>query len=226
MDYPENNGPMRKPFWWRQAVDSCLCATALLLLSPLLLLIAGGIFLETGLPIVFSQKRVGRHGKLFLLLKFRTMRHDMNGPSITVGGDRRVTSVGRFLRRFKLDELPQLWNVAGGDMALVGPRPEVPEFVDLSKSVWQSVLQVRPGITDPASIAFRHEEGLLAKASDPIRYYQETLLPAKLAMNLAYLRQRSFYLDLRVIVRTALCAAIPIGPDSEESRLLAPVDPK
>jgi len=206
---PESDVRPSNSSWSRQLVDSCLSAIALVVLSPLLLMIAGSIFCETGLPILFAQRRVGRKGQLFRLLKFRTMLHEMKGPALTVSGDRRVTRVGRFLREFKLDEIPQLWNVVRAEMALVGPRPEVPEFVDLNEPVWRSVLRVRPGITDPASIAYRQEEKLLAKAPDPIRYYQETLLPAKLAMNLAYLQERSFWLDLKVIMRTVRCVVYP-----------------
>jgi len=189
--------------------DCLAVATLLLLVSPLLAGIATAIFLETGLPLVFRQKRVGRNGELFTLLKFRTMRVGSSGPSITVGGDSRVTRAGKVLRKFKLDELPQLWNVVRGDMSLVGPRPEVPEYVDASDPVWQAVLQVRPGITDPASIAFRNEEELLAKASDPFRFYKENLLPAKLSLNLTYLEKRSLWLDIRVLLETARCALIP-----------------
>lgn len=122
-------------------MDRFLSAVALLLLSPFLVAIAAVIYLETGLPIIFSQSRVGCNGELFRLLKFRTMRHGMGGPPLTVGGDRRVTRVGHFLRKFKLDELPQLWNIIRGEMSIVGPRPEVPEFVDLRNPIWQSVLE-------------------------------------------------------------------------------------
>jgi lipopolysaccharide/colanic/teichoic acid biosynthesis glycosyltransferase len=212
--------------WKQQILERGLCAVALMALSPALLVIAANVFLETGLPILFSQTRVGLNGKIFRLLKFRTMRQNASGPSVTVGGDSRITRVGALLRRSKLDELPQLWNVIRGEMSLVGPRPEVPEFVDHSKPAWRSVLRVRPGITDPASIAYRHEEKLLAKVSDPIRYYQETLLPAKLAMNLAYLQERSFWLDLKVILRTMRCAVLPAGLDAEEDKLSVSEDPK
>ena len=226
MNQSENDLEVPKSSWWRQWMDSCLSAIALLLLSPLLLVIAVSIFLETGLPIVFSQSRVGRNGELFRLLKFRTMRHGASGPPVTVGGDRRVTHVGHFLRKFKLDELPQLWNIVCAQMSIVGPRPEVPEFVDLCKPVWQSVLRVRPGITDPASIAFHQEEKLLAKSSDPIRYYREALLPAKLAMNIAYLQERTLWLDFQVVLRTVLCAAFPEKLNTQQASPLAPEDLK
>src|ERR1700736_866516 len=161
---------------------------SLIVLSPMFLLIGACIFLETGWPIFFVQTRMGWNGKAFGLVKFRTMLHKMKGPSLTVGGDQRITLVGSFLRKFKLDELPQLWNVLRGQMAFVGPRPEVPEFVDLTAPIWQSILSVRPGITNPASIAFRDEELLLERSCDPIRYYQDILLPAKLALNLEYIK--------------------------------------
>ena len=210
----------------RQLVDSCVSAMVLVVLSPLLLVIAASIFCETGLPILFRQHRVGRNGRLFRLLKFRTMLHETKGPALTVSGDTRVTRSGRFLRDFKLDEIPQLWNVVRAEMALVGPRPEVPEFVDLREPIWHSVLRVRPGITDPASIAYRQEEKLLAKAPDPIRYYQETLLPAKLAMNLAYLHERSFWLDLKVILRTVRCVASPGQGRTTDTSDLSPRESK
>jgi lipopolysaccharide/colanic/teichoic acid biosynthesis glycosyltransferase len=137
------------------------------------------------------------------------MRQSTKGQSITASGDPRVTRVGKIVRKFKLDELPQLWNVLRGEMSLVGPRPEIPEFVDLDLPIWKSVLEVRPGITDPVSIAYRDEEKLLAAAEDPIRYYRETVLPDKLRRNLAYLRKRSLWSDLRVLAETVRCAALP-----------------
>jgi len=198
-----------------QVLSSCVSALLLFVVSPFLLMIAAAILIESGSPVLFTQERVGRNGILFRLLKFRTMRQGKAGPPITARGDARITRVGKFLREFKLDELPQLWNVVRGDMSLVGPRPEVPQFVD-SSPLWQSVLRVRPGITDPASIAYRNEEELLAKAADPIRFYQESVLPAKLALNLAYLNKRTPWLDFKVIVRTARCAMFPGASGSKE----------
>lgn len=224
MNQAETNLEVPKSLWWRQWLDISLSAVALLILLPLLLTITVSIILETGLPILFSQVRVGRNGKPFRLFKFRTMRHGACGPPLTAGGDRRITHVGRFLRKFKLDELPQLWNVVRAEMSIVGPRPEVPEFVDLSKPMWQSVLRVRPGITDPASIAFHQEEKLLAESSDPICYYRETLLPAKLAMNISYLQERSLRLDFEVVLRTLLCAAFPGKTNTQQANLLSPKD--
>jgi lipopolysaccharide/colanic/teichoic acid biosynthesis glycosyltransferase len=201
----------------RELFDRGLCLLGVLVLSPVLLLIGLAVTLETGLPVLFRQIRVGRNGEPFHLLKFRTMRAGKSGLSITVRGDSRVTRVGRVLRKFKLDELPQLWNVVRGEMSLVGPRPEVPEFVDMKNPVWRSVLRVRPGITDPASILYRNEEELLAKAPNPVEFYEETLLPTKLALNLAYLEKQSFWGDVGVIWQTARCAIFPGTQPAKET---------
>jgi lipopolysaccharide/colanic/teichoic acid biosynthesis glycosyltransferase len=206
--------------------DISISIVAMIVLSPILLLISAAIVLETGRPVFFAQWRVGRDGQMFLLRKFRTMKIDQKGPSITAHGDARITRVGRLLRTFKLDELPQLWNVIRGEMSLVGPRPEVPQFVDRRDRVWNWVLQVRPGITDPASITYRNEEELLAQAADPVRYYRETVLPAKLALNLEYLEQRSFWLDLKVIAQTVKCAVFPKGFDIKRIQIANPEDSK
>jgi lipopolysaccharide/colanic/teichoic acid biosynthesis glycosyltransferase len=130
------------------------------------------------------------------------------------------------LRKFKLDELPQLWNVVRGQMSLVGPRPEVPEFVDLTQPVWRSVLRVRPGITDPVSIAYRDEENLLATANDAVRFYREILLPDKLARTLCYLENRSVWRDLLVVVQTIRCAAFPQQFESKRAEVIRLGDPR
>ena len=208
-DVSGNSLQVVQPATWRRMFDRFASGVILIVSAPMFVLIGVCIFLETGWPIFFVQTRMGWNGTTFGLIKFRTMRQNMKGPSLTVGGDQRITAVGGYLRKFKLDELPQLWNVLRGEMAFVGPRPEVPEFVDLRAPIWQSVLSVRPGITNPASIAFRDEELLLERSCDPILYYKDTLLPAKLAMNLEYIKKSSFWGDLRVIARTAICAALP-----------------
>jgi len=155
----------------------------------------------------FLHERVGRGGRRFLLWKLRTMRPG-DGPEVTAAGDSRVTRVGRVLRRLKLDELPQLWNVLKGEMSFVGPRPEVPRFVDLTSEIWRSVLTVRPGITDPVALALKDEEALLAKvAGDRDRFYRETLQPYKVRGYLEYLDRRTAWTDLALIVRTVLAAA-------------------
>jgi len=220
----DNNVQRMSSSWTRLVAEGCGSALALLVLSPVLLLITFAVFVETGWPILFSQTRVGRDGKLFRLLKIRSMRATTSGCSITASSDPRITRVGRVLRKYKLDELPQLWNVVCGQMSLVGPRPELPEFVDLRQPSWRSVLQVRPGITDPVSIAYRNEEKLLASVEDPVRFYRETVLPDKLTRNLAYLGERSFWRDLEVILRTVGCAAFPENLDRKKGRILTPGD--
>lgn len=204
----------------RAAVEGCLCALALIVLSPALFLIAVTVFLESGSPILFSQARVGRNGKLFRLLKFRTMYRGMRGPSITAKGDSRVTRAGRVLRKLKLDELPQLWHVVRGEMSLVGPRPELPEFVDMSDPIWRRVLAVRPGITDSVSIAYRNEEEMLATVPDPIRFYEQVLLPEKLKRNLVHLEKRSLWNDVQVLMGTVRCVAFPEKFKSDEHGIL------
>jgi lipopolysaccharide/colanic/teichoic acid biosynthesis glycosyltransferase len=189
--------------------DRAAAAVGLVVLSPLLAAIALAIVLDDRLPILFRQTRVGRNGRPFRLAKFRSMRVSMAGARITAGADPRITRVGRILRRYKLDELPQLWNVLIGDLSLVGPRPEIPAFVEPGNPLWREVLSVRPGITDLASLQFRHEEQVLGQAADPERYYRETILPAKLALNREYIRRRSFWLDLKLILLTLRSCLLP-----------------
>ena len=188
----------------KRCLDVSSSIAALLLCSPLFALVSILIVLDSGLPVFYTQERVGRSFRRFRILKFRTMRNAAPGLAITVAGDRRVTRIGRILRASKLDELPQLWNVLVGDMSLVGPRPEIPEYVDLFRARYQRVLAVRPGITDFGSIAFRHEEDLLARSSDPLREYVQRILPAKLELAEKYLHTRSLYTDVSIIVRTLL----------------------
>ena len=200
---------LRNPSTIQEIVERCVALILLFLVSPLLLLISVAIFIECGRPVFFKQTRVGRYGQPFRLWKFRTMRAGVLGPAITLGGDSRTTQVGRFLRKYKLDELPQLWNVVRAGMNFVGPRPEVPKFVDLSDPGWRSAMTVRPGITSPASIAYRNEESLLSGVTDPVQYYINTLVPSKLAIDLAYLENRSFLTDFEVIAKTFRCAFFP-----------------
>jgi lipopolysaccharide/colanic/teichoic acid biosynthesis glycosyltransferase len=181
-----------------------LAAMGLLCASPLIVVAAAAIVLEDGRPVFFTQKRVGKDGRLFSLWKLRTMRTNQKGAAVTVGGDRRVTRVGRVLRRLKLDELPQFWNVVIGDMTLIGARPEVPEFVNLEDPVWKMVLSRKPGITDFSTLMYRREEELLAQAPDPMFYYRNTVLPEKLALHLKYMNQRTLSSDLKLLGSTAL----------------------
>ena len=195
--------------------DLTCAAAGMLVLLPVLAALALVILFDDGRPVFFRQTRVGRKGKPFRIWKFRTMRAHSRGSVITAAGDRRITRVGAVLRRFKLDELPQLFNVLNGDMSLVGPRPEVPEYVELETPVWQAVLQVRPGVTDLATLLYRDEEQLLGSSGDPAALYREKVLPAKLALNLCYLRSRSFLRDLRLILLTIRYSLFPrqFNPD-------------
>ena len=174
----------------KRAMDIVLSAAALCVLWPVLLLIALAIVVDDPGPVFYRQVRVGRGGKPFRIFKFRTMvvDADKKGLSITVGRDSRITRVGALLRKTKLDELAQLLNVLCGQMSFVGPRPEVPRYVELYTPYQRQVLLVRPGITDYASIAYRNENDLLAGADDPERMYIETIMPDKIELNMKYLR--------------------------------------
>jgi lipopolysaccharide/colanic/teichoic acid biosynthesis glycosyltransferase len=179
-----------------------MSAVGLLLLAPLLLAVAVWIKIDSPGPALFRQTRVGRFGVPFTIHKFRTMRVEP-GSAITVGADPRITAAGRLLRATKLDELPQLWDVLRGAMSLVGPRPELPHYVDLYPAAMRErVLAVRPGITDPASLAFSDEAELLAVATDPDREYREVILPAKLKLSAEYAARASLITDLGLILRT------------------------
>jgi lipopolysaccharide/colanic/teichoic acid biosynthesis glycosyltransferase len=205
-----NRASGRRPYQAFERLFNATCAAAgLVFLVPVFAGIALVVILDDGPPVFFSQIRVGRKGKPFRIWKFRTMRVGSQGSVITAAGDGRVTKAGAALRRWKLDELPQLFNVLKGDMSLVGPRPEAAEQVHLEAPVWQAVLQVRPGITDLASLLYRNEEELLGAVDDPNTFYRESVLPAKLLLNLAYLRSRSFWLDMRLILLTIWYSLLP-----------------
>lgn len=182
-----------------------LCAIAgLVVLAPLLLVVAIAVKCSSKGPALFGQKRIGKNGTTFTIWKFRSMVSgaDQMGPLITASGDSRITGIGRFLRRSKIDEFPQLWNVLMGDMSFVGPRPELPVYVRDYTPEQREVLVVRPGITDLAAVAYRHEEEILAQAADRERFYREVILPHKLSLNLEYIRSLSFRHDLMLIFRT------------------------
>ena len=189
----------------KRAFDVVCAALTLLLLWPLLLLLALWIKLDSPGPVLFRQERVGRHGVLFRIHKFRTMAVDAptRGPQLTLNADARVTGVGRRLRQYRLDELPQLIDVLRGRMSLVGPRPEVPHFVaHYPEALRVAVLAVRPGLTDPAAIAHLDEAALLAGATDPEQTYIERILPAKLCMQAEYSSRATLLSDLGVLVQT------------------------
>ncbi len=193
----------------KAAIDRLAAALGLILCSPVLLLCALAVCLEDGAPIFFRQRRIGQHGRPFQLIKFRSMRSAIPGTRITVFGDARITRVGAFLRRYKLDEMPQLWNILKGDMSLVGPRPEVPHFVDLAAPEWKLVLAVKPGITDLATLIYRNEEAMLGTVADPERYYNEVVLPAKLALSIAFIQTGNLWLECKLIVCTVYYSVLP-----------------
>lgn len=189
----------------KRLLDLTVAGVGMVLLAPLFLPIAIWIKIDSRGPVIFRQERVGQFGRLFQILKFRSMvvRPASDGSLLTVGADRRVTRAGQFLRRYKMDELPQLINVVRGDMSLVGPRPEVPKYVALySEDERNTVLSVRPGITDPASIMFASESELLGRSDDPELTYVRTILPQKLHMYQEYVRTRSFLGDILLVMRT------------------------
>ncbi len=188
----------------KRAMDIVLSACALAVLWPLLLLIALAIWIDDPGPVFYRQVRVGRNGKTFRIFKFRSMVMDADkkGLAITVGRDSRITRVGAVLRKTKLDELAQLLNVILGQMSFVGPRPEVPKYVELYTPYQRQVLLVRPGITDYASIAYRNENDLLAGAPNPETMYIEQIMPDKIELNMKYLREISPLADIRLILKT------------------------
>ena len=185
--------------------DRVTSLIGLIFLSPILVAIAIIVSIKMpGGPIIFKQKRVGRNGRLFTMYKFRSMTVDHNGSSISVAGESRITPIGAILRKYKLDELPELWNVLIGDMSFVGPRPDVPGYADQLKGKDREVLKLRPGITGPASLKYRDEEDLLAKQSDPQKYNDNVIFPNKVRINLYYLNHYSFIKDIQIIICTIL----------------------
>lgn len=201
----------------RASAERVVSVAGIAMLAPVFAVIAAAIVWEDGRPVLFRQIRFGKHGHPFQILKFRSMRSGLTAVRITASTDERITRVGAFLRRYKLDELPQLWNVARGEMTLVGPRPELPEFVDMSVPIWRHVLSVKPGITDATTLAYRHEEELLAGIADLEKHYREVILPAKLHLNAQYIRKRSVLLDLRVLLLTALFSIFPRMADARRA---------
>ena len=205
----------------KRAFDILFSALGLVVLSPLLLLLVMAVKLSSRGPVCFRQQRIGQAGQPFRIVKFRSMIVDADkfGLSVTRAGDTRVTRVGRLLRKFKLDELPQLWNVLVGDMSFVGPRPEVPRYVAQYTAEQQQVLALKPGITDLATLEFRNEEELLRTAADTEAFYLEHCVPRKIALNLAYAQRANLWEDVKIILRT-LFPALPLRSrvEIEESR--------
>ena len=185
--------------------DRIVAFLGLVFLWPVLMVVA--ILIKVRMPgglVLFTQQRVGLHGNLFTIYKFRTMRIDHGGSSVSVKGEARITPLGEHLRRWKLDELPELWNVLIGDMSFVGPRPDVPGYADQLQGDDRRMLELRPGITGPATLKYRNEEELLATVDAPIRYNDEVIFPDKVRLNLYYLDHYSFLKDLQMIACTVI----------------------
>ncbi|MBW8350286.1 sugar transferase [Bacillus sp. IITD106] len=188
----------------KRSMDFLLSLVGIIIISPILIIICILIKFDSKGPILFKQIRVGKHEKPFEIFKFRTMVVDAEkkGKQITVGKDQRITRIGHFLRKFKLDELPQLFNVLKGDMSLVGPRPEVPKYTAFYNQEQKRIFEIRPGITDYASIKYRNENEVLAKAKDPEKTYIEEVMVDKLKLNLKYLQKQSVITDIKLILLT------------------------
>lgn len=192
--------------------DRLMALIGLLVLWPILLVVAVLIRVKMpGGPVIFKQKRVGRNGRLFTMYKFRSMTVGHGGSSVSVAGESRITPLGAKLRHYKLDELPELWNVLKGDMSFVGPRPDVPGYADQLNDDDREVLQLRPGITGPASLKYRDEEDLLAEQVDPQRYNDEVIFPDKVRINRYYLHHYSFVKDIQMIFCTILGRKMKYG---------------
>jgi lipopolysaccharide/colanic/teichoic acid biosynthesis glycosyltransferase len=190
----------------KRLLDIFLSAAGLILLAPFLPVVALLIKLDSDGPVFFLQERIGRSFKPFVIYKFRTMRpdEDTKGALITSGDDSRVTRIGRILRRYKIDELPQLLNVLKGEMSFVGPRPEVKKYVQRYERQYRKLLTVRPGITDPASLKFSNEEALIGKSSGSEEVYTKKILPEKIRLSAKYVDERTLLTDLELIVKTIL----------------------
>ena len=199
-----NNGRRFYAGYGKRALDLAVSVPALIALSPALLVIAALVKAGGPGPVFYAQERVGRRGRPFRLYKFRTMvtDADKSGPAVTSSGDARITPLGRTLRKWKLDELPQLWNVARGDMSLVGPRPEVRKYTDIFRDDYSEILEISPGITDYAALEYRDEEEVLARYPDAEEAYTSVVLPEKIALYRQYLRDMGFRSDLKIIFRT------------------------
>ena len=187
----------------KRIFDFIASLLALIILFPFLLFISLFILLDSKGGIFYRQIRIGKNQREFGLLKFRSMRPNSDKASqITIGNDNRITKIGHFLRKYKLDEIPQLLNILGGDMSIVGPRPEVPKYVKMYSTEQLKVLFVKPGLTDYASIEYLDEQKLLGASDDPEKTYIEEVMPAKLKLNLKYINDRTFFLDIKLIFRT------------------------
>lgn len=192
--------------FFKRTFDLLVSFFAIILLSPFFIIVSLLIKMDSNGPVIFKQVRVGKNKKPFEIYKFRTMVVDAEklGKQITVGNDNRITKIGGFLRKFKLDELPQLFNVFKGDMSFVGPRPEVPKYTNLYTEEQNRVFEVRPGITDYASIKYRNENEILGKSKNPEKTYIEEVMQDKLKINLTYMKKRSIMEDFKIICETCI----------------------
>lgn len=191
---------MKIDFCIKFVFDRMVSLIGFILLSPFLLAIAISVKRESPkMPIIFKQERVGRNGKCFTMYKFRTMIENHGGPSVSIKGESRITPLGAKLRRLKLDELPELWNVFIGNMSFVGPRPDVPGYADKLEGEDREILSLRPGITGLATLKYRNEEELLSKVNNPIEYNDKVIFPDKVSINLKYLHHYSFFLDIKIL---------------------------
>jgi lipopolysaccharide/colanic/teichoic acid biosynthesis glycosyltransferase len=189
----------------KRVFDFIVSALGIVIFSPLLILTALLVKVDSPGPIFFKQQRMGKEFRPFWIYKFRTMRKSLEqGPNITIGNDPRITGIGRLLRQTKIDELPQLINILRGEMSFVGPRPEVPQYVQLYRREYQQILAVRPGLTDLASLKYRDEAALLANAENPEEEYVRRILPDKIKLARDYIQRASFFYDLRLILETIL----------------------
>lgn len=194
--------------------DRLAALVGLLVLWPVLAVVAVCVRVKMpGGPVIFRQRRVGKDGRSFTMYKFRSMTVGHGGSSVSVAGESRITPLGAKLRRYKLDELPELWNVLCGDMSFVGPRPDVPGYADRLTGDDREMLRLRPGITGPASMKYRDEEELLASQADPQRYNDEVIFPDKVRLNRYYLHHYSFFTDIRMIVCTVLGRRMPYAEE-------------
>ena len=185
--------------------DQGIASIGIIVLFPLLFIIAILIHIKMpGGPVIFKQKRVGQYGRLFTMYKFRSMTVSHSGSSVSIKGESRITPLGAKLRKYKLDELPELWNVLIGDMSFVGPRPDVPGYADKLTGDERRILLLKPGITGPASLKYRNEEELLAEQENPQEYNDKVLFPDKVRINIEYLENWSFWYDIKIIVYTVL----------------------
>lgn len=190
----------------KRLFDIFFSALGIIICIPFFIIAAILVKLAGSGPIFFTQERIGKDFKPFKIYKFRTMKNvgEQDGPKITIKGDNRITGIGRLLRKYKIDELPQLFNVLKGDMSFVGPRPEISEYVNLFKTAYEKLLSIRPGITDPASICYSNEETLLSGSDNWEENYRKIVLPEKIKLSLHYVDNHNIITDLRLIVETIL----------------------